>query len=337
MRLPADDLAEAGERLRTIAGSDFAGSVAVVTGGSGFVGRWLVETFAASGCGRVFLLTRNAAATRERAPHLETAAGVSVVEPYELPERCDFVIHAATDSAENLASNPRRFVEAIDLTSAALEFASRAEARRFLYISSGAVYGKQPPDMMFLNETFAGAPDLTDFRSAYGESKRAGELLCASYRNSGLHVTIARLFSVIGPLIPLGPKFAAGQFLEDVLHGRPVEVRGDGTPLRTYLYIADAAVWLWTMLLRGQNGRAYNAGSESPVSILDLARQAASLVSPALPVVVRGTPDADRPADRYVPSTQRAQRELDVAETIGWCAALRKTFEWYRSMDDPRF
>jgi dTDP-glucose 4,6-dehydratase len=281
-------------------------------------------------------VTRNAAALRESAPTIAADAAVSIVEPREVPERCDFVIHAATDSADNLASQPRRFVEAIDLTNAALEFATRAGAKRFLYISSGAVYGKQPPEPPLLEEDFSGAPDLTDSRSAYGESKRAGELLCASYKNAGTHVAIARLFSVIGPLIPLGPKFAAGQFLDDALHGRQIEVRGDGTPLRTYLYAADAAVWLWTILLRGENGRAYNAGSEAQVSILELAREAAALVSPVLPVALRGTPEAARAADRYVPSTQRARRELGLSETIGWRDALKKTFEWYRSTDDSR-
>lgn len=336
MRLPPGDLEEAGKRLRAIAGVDITGSVAVITGGSGFIGRWLVETFIAAGCGRVFLVTRNAAALCERVPYLATNSGVNIVESGELPERCDFVVHAATDSAENLASQPRRFVEAIDLTNGTLEFARRSGAQRFLYISSGAIYGKQPPGVMLVEEDFGGAPDLTDFRSAYGESKRAGELLCASYKNAGLHITIARLFSVIGPLIPLGSKFAAGQFLADALHGRPIEVRGDGTPLRTYFYAADVAVWLLTALLRGQNGRAYNIGSETPVSILDLAREAATLVSPVLPVVVRGTADAGRQPERYVPSTQRARRELGVSETIGWRDALRKTFEWYRSANDSR-
>ncbi len=335
MRLPPGDLEEAGKRVRAIASSDLGGTVAVVTGGSGFIGRWVVETFAAAGCGRVFLVTRDAAAVRRRVPHLAAVSSVKVVEPGELPERCDFVVHAATDSAENLASQPRRFVEAIDLTNSALEFASRAHASRFLYISSGAIYGRQPSDVMLLEEDFASAPDLTDFRSAYGESKRAGELLCASYKNAGLQVTIARLFSVIGPLLPLGSKFAAGQFLSDALHGRPIEVRGDGTPLRSYLYAADVAVWLLTVLIRGENGRAYNAGSETPVSILDLAREAATFVSPVLPVAVRGIAGAGRP-ERYVPSTQRARRELGVSETIGWREALRKTFEWYRSTDDSR-
>lgn len=336
MRLPAGDLEDAARRIRAAGGNDLDGSVAVVTGGSGFIGRWMVETFAALGSARVFLVTRDAAAVRERAPHLIAAPGVSIVEPDRMPARCDFMVHAATDSAENLAAHPRRFVEAIELTNDALEFAARANAKRFLYVSSGAVYGKQPDDVPLIDEDFAGAPDLTDRRSAYAESKRAGELLCAAYKSGSLNVAIARLFSVIGPLIPLGPKFAAGQFLDDALHGRAIEIRGDGTPLRSYLHAADAAVWLWTILLRGENGRAYNAGSESPVSIRQLADEAASLADSPLPVIVRTPPDPSRPVDRYVPSTERARRELGLGETIDWRTALKKTFEWYGSPDDPR-
>jgi dTDP-glucose 4,6-dehydratase len=342
MRLPAGDLDDGAKRLQRIAGGDLAGAKVVITGGSGFIGRWLVETFCEfdrlTGNGaRIIITTRDAAGVRARAPHLAEERAVTLVESdvSALEQQCDLVIHAATDSAENLATRePRRFVEAIDATSRALEFAARAGARRFLYISSGAVYAKQ--ETALIDETFAVAPDVAAPRSAYGESKRAGELLCALHKQGGLHVTIARLFSVIGPLIPLGPKFAAGQFLDDVLHRRSVGVRGDGTPLRSYLYAGDVATWLWTILLRGENGRAYNVGSETAVSIRELAQETAQLDEPAVPVIVHTAAVDARPVDRYVPSTQRARGELGLIESVDWRAALRKTFDWYRSLHDSR-
>src|SRR5213075_1098715 len=134
-------------------------------------------------------------------------------------------------------------------------------------------------------EGFRGSPDVLDPQPAYGETKRMGELLCFAYgKRFGIDVVAARGFAFLGPHLPLDRNFAAGNFLSNVLNGASIEVKGDGTALRSYLYAADLAVWLWTLLVRGAPGRAYNVGSEMAVSIAELAREAAMLAEPPLPV-----------------------------------------------------
>jgi dTDP-glucose 4,6-dehydratase len=110
--------------------------------------------------------------------------------------------------------------------------------------------------------------------SAYGEAKRLAEQWCVQHGlQHGMNISIARCFAFVGAGLPLDGHFAIGNFIADALAGRPVAVRGDGSPMRSYLYGADLAIWLMTCLLRGQHGRAYNVGSNQPLSIRELAQQ----------------------------------------------------------------
>jgi dTDP-glucose 4,6-dehydratase len=191
------------------------------------------------------------------------------------------------------------------------------------------VYGRQPADLERIREDFAGGPDPLDPRQAYAEGKRVAELLGAIYtRDAGLEIKIARLFAVVGPYLPLDRHFAIGNFIGDRIAGRSIAISGDGTPYRSYLYAADLAIWLWTILVRGVSARPYNVGSERAVSISDIARIVGDAVPPAAAVTTARVPRQDSPRERYVPDTSRAQSELGLAEWIGLEDAVRRTLDW---------
>jgi dTDP-glucose 4,6-dehydratase len=222
------------------------------------------------------------------------------------------------------------FTTIVEGTGRVLEFARRHGTGKLLLTSSGAVYGRQPSEITHLAEEYAGGPDTADPKSVYGEGKRSAELLCSLYSaNHGIECKISRCFAFVGPHLPLDIHFAIGNFIRDVMHGGPVQVNGDGTPYRSYLYAADLAVWLWTILFQGASCRPYNVGSEHGLSIAELARKVAEALNPAVPVRIAEPAVPGKEAARYVPSTKRAQQELGLREHVPLPEAIRRTAAWY--------
>jgi UDP-glucuronate decarboxylase len=317
-----------------------AGKRIFMTGGTGFIGRWMLEALVDAerrmGLGITMkVLTRDQAAFRAKAPHLFAHPGIELItgdvlklehdgEPY------DYVIHAATDASAALNENDplRMFDTIVSGSRRALDFALAADADRFFFLSSGAVYGAQPWEEEHVAEGYTGGPDLVSHRSAYAEGKRAAEMLCVLYgRQYGLNIVNARIFALLGPLLSLDIHFAAGNFIRDAIAGRKVIVEGAGTAVRSYLYAADLTIWLWAILIRAAPGAVYNVGSEEAVSIADLAERTARLLGDG-GFEVLGKPDAGWNPGRYVPSTALIQGELGLSTTVGLDEAIRRTAIW---------
>lgn len=323
--------------------TELRGERIFLTGGTGFFGCWLLESFLwandrLSLNSQVTVLSRSPNAFRTKAPHLAGHAAVSVMQgdirTFAFPAgtfAC--VIHAANESSARLnAEAPLQMLETIvEGTRRTLEFAKAAGTRNFLLTSSGAIYGKQPEQITHIPEEYSGAPDPLAPQSAYGEGKRLAEHLCALYADTRLQPKIARGFAFVGPYLPLDIHFAIGNFIRDALNGGPILVKGDGTPRRSYLYAADLAVWLWTILLRGHPGRPYNVGSEKSLSIAETARSVARCISPEIPVEIRGVANPNSPVEQYIPSTQRARAELNLHDGLDLTEKILRTLNWHRS------
>jgi nucleoside-diphosphate-sugar epimerase len=307
-----------------------SGARIFMTGGTGFIGRWMLEALARSGVeAEVTLLSRDPDGFATRAPHLAARFRLIAGDAISFTAPAgDYthVIHAATDASAALnASDPRRMFDTIvHGTRQALDLAAERRAR-FLFLSSGAVYGAQPPHVTHVAEDWRGGPDPCDPLSAYGEGKRAAEMLCAIYaKQFGLEVVNARIFALLGPLLSLDTHFAAGNFIRDAMRGRTIRVVGSGEAVRSYLYAADVAVWLWTLLIAGKSGTVCNMGSEEAVSIAELAHRTATLLG-GPGVEILGKPDPGWNPGRYVPSTVRARTELGVTATVNLDDAIRRT------------
>lgn len=280
-----------------------------------------------------------------RASHAELLRGLNVrfhegdiLRPETLPRDGDFthVLHAATDSTNGLTlSAAARFAQIVEGSRHVFDMMVRLGVRRVLLTSSGGAYGAQPAGLARVPEDYTGMPDPLNPQNAYSVGKRMVEHLGALYADQhGLEPVIARCFAFVGEDLPLDAHFAIGNFMRDALEGKDITVSGDGTAIRSYLDQRDLAHWLSVVLLEGQPLRAYNVGSDSAISIVELARVIARLGgSQSCEVRVQCKPEASQSAqrNRYVPDVSRAREELGLHVQIGLEAAIEYALARHRA------
>lgn len=289
-----------------------------ITGGTGFVGRSLLDNLASIAPQiwpdlQVEVLSRDPSIFLSRYPQYANHRWLSIVEGSldRLPEGGGYtdLIHGAADThwkGDDLAW----LEQLVDGTRQILAFAQRAKVQRLVFLSSGAVYAPRPDDSP-LAEDQPQAPLTTDISKLYGHGKRMAETLCALYSAQyGVPSVIARCFAIVSEHVPLNGPYAVGNFLRDALDPRrpAIVVRGSGASVRTYIDGRDMARWLLAMLDHGTPGTAYNIGGDQPITTLALAEMVARIVSPSKPVQMERQVEMLSQSDRsvYVPSLQRA-------------------------------
>lgn len=302
------------------------GASLFISGGTGWFGRWLLEAIAHANARlgadiRVTALSRNPAAFARHAPHLAANPAIRFhvgdVRNFEFPQgRFSHFIHAATTSAHETFNGEHplsKFDTLVSGTRHVLEFAARAGAEHFLFTSSGAAYG---PSLLGrpLREDDPYAPDTMDPHSALGQAKRAAEFLCSAYaREHGWQMSVARCFAFVGPFMPLDIHYAIGNFMSSAMRGEAIVVKGDGLPVRSYLYMGDLAVWLLALLQRGGEPSVFNVGSDEGISIGELAHLVRDRAAPGVDVKILGKTDVNvgNPArNLYLPDIGRARAIL---------------------------
>lgn len=277
----------------------FNNKTILITGGTGFFGRWLLQILCTLIKEKkfnigIYVLSRNPekflAANRncsfDRLFHFISGD----VTSFKLPDiKIDYLIHMATTAASETFHGEDQ-LQKLDLlykgTRNTLEQAIRAGVKKVLFTSSGVVYG--PSNGVVFTEEMLQAPKTTMVSSALGEGKRLAEYLVGYYGHKGaFEYSIARCFSFFGPFLPLDIHYAIGNFVNDALNKDEITVKGTGHELRSYLYIADAWVWLLKLLAHADN-EIYNVGSSNPISIGDLASQVRDTLAPEKQVRLLG-------------------------------------------------
>lgn len=306
----------------------------LLTGGTGFFGTSLLRYIHELGvkAPRLTIVSRNPIRFVTKNPELADLADwvqADVLSYDTLPtnKRFTHILHAAADyTVSPKLSSLQHYTQIIDGTRNILKLAVATGATRFLFTSSGAVYGPQPTTIEEIPETYTGTPESLNPLNAYALAKQAAEHLCVQYQEIyGLNTVIARCFTFIGRDMPLNAPFAIGNFLKDALWGDEISIHSDGSAIRSYLDQHDLAAWLLTILDRGKSNRVYNVGSDQSISIKQLAITVRDLISPGKPVTIHEKSNLIETIRlRYVPDISRAKNELGLNITISLNEAITR-------------
>lgn len=215
----------------------------------------------------------------------------------------------------------------------------KGDIKGLLFFSSSEIYGDPTEDNIPTPETYRGNVSCTGPRACYDESKRFGETLCVNFaRVYNLPIKIARPFNNYGPGLKITDGRVIPDLANDILNGRDITLLSQGSPTRTFCYIADAIAGYIKVLIKGKNAQSYNIGVEKPeISILDLANKMKTIAEEILSykgrVIYKRSHDKDYLTDnpnRRAPQISKAKEELGYTPGISLDEGLTNTLIWYQ-------
>jgi UDP-glucuronate decarboxylase len=334
-----------------------AGRKLLITGGAGFLGHYLVQSalyWNRKRSGAPIDVTVFDSYIRGVPDWLKQLEGDpnlhlekhNLAEPLPaLMGEYQYIIHAASIASPTYyRKDPIGTMDAnVNGLRNLLDYArTRMNARKtfqgFLFYSSSEIYGDPSPENIPTPESYRGLVSCTGPRACYDEAKRYGETLCVNFAGqAGVPVKVARPFNNYGPGLKITDRRVLPDYARDVLHGRDIVMLSDGSPKRTFCYVADAVCGYYKILVNGRPGEAYNIGIERPeISMLDLAGKIVSAARELFGyqgmVVSQKSADKDYLLDnpnRRCPVIDKARRELGYDPRIQLEDGLRRTLLWY--------
>ncbi|RMH43294.1 MAG: NAD-dependent epimerase/dehydratase family protein [Deltaproteobacteria bacterium] len=243
----------------------------------------------------------------------------------------DAVCHlAALAGVRPSLRDPRRYVRVnLEGTLSVFEACRAAGVRRVAFASSSSVYGKRAAGRAFREDDPCLEP-----ASPYGATKRAGELLCSTYRDLyGLGVSALRFFTVYGPR--QRPDMMVHKLLRAVVTGEPVPVYGDGTSARDYTFIDDIVAGTIAAVERVQPGafEIYNLGGHETTTLADLVATVERVTGHPVPIDRQPMQPGDVPLT--FADVTKAARDLDYAPTTDVATGIARYWEWFRGRPMP--
>lgn len=361
IRTAADVVASDLEHLVTVLEpelSEMAGGRLLITGGAGFLGYYLVQVPLAWNDRHpdraidVVVYDNYWRGVPEWLTGLAGRDDLEVVEHdmrFPLPDdpgTFDWIIHAAGIASpqfyrahpiETMDANINGLRALLDLAEA--QATSGHPVRGFLFYSSSEIYGDPVAAAIPTPETYRGNVSCTGPRACYDESKRYGETLCVNFAQArGVPTKIARPFNNFGPGMKIHDGRVIADFCRSAVEGTDMVMFSDGSPTRTFCYVADAIAGYYKVLVDGEPGEPYNVGTDGPEITM---RQLAEIVS-GVGVALFGyegrvefgeSPEGavymeDNP-NRRCPDITKARTGLGYEPAFDIEEGVRRTLLWY--------
>jgi nucleoside-diphosphate-sugar epimerase len=341
-----------------------AGKRIVITGGAGFLGYYLVQTLLhwnKTTAGKPIAISVYDNFSRGTPSWLSVLAGDTNLElvrhdiTHELPQDFgpfEYIIHAASIASpifyrlhpiETMDANVDGLRRLLDWMLEQKETSTPVQG--LLFFSTSEIYGDPTPENIPTKETYRGNVSCTGPRACYDESKRYGETLCVNFAQvHDLPIRIARPFNNYGPGLKINDGRALPDFVGNVLADSDIVLFSDGSPTRTFCYVADAVVGYLKILIRGRNGEAYNIGTDDDeISMRHLAELVAESAKDLLDysgcVVFETSSDSEYLSDnpyRRCPVIEKARTELGYDPGIGLQEGINRSLIWYRENSEAQ-
>ncbi len=309
-----------------------------LTGGTGFFGIWILEFIHWANSTKklnlkVKVLSRNPQGFIEKFPYLKNEhidfvqgdlAKADIIQNKLNVEPYNYFIHAGADvNKEKTKISQQNKEDFTRGTESILDFASKCGCKRFLFISSGAIYGE--------NKTITPVVENEDFEKkltgAYSQGKYYSEkVLLEAQKSISFNILGARCFSFIGPYVPQNGTFVAGDFIKNALQNEDIVIHSDGSSIRSYMYMSDLVTWLFSILLRGESGEFYNVGSDEAISIKDLSEIFRK--NNSLKVIINS--ESSQKSSYYVPNINKCKEKLNLKLNYNNKSAVLKTLNYYK-------
>jgi dTDP-glucose 4,6-dehydratase len=289
----------------------------LIIGGSGFIGKSIIDAYQRGNLRRwdindIVILSRNSTALK-KIFSLKSNSKIKLINcdisECEQIENADLIIHAAASTnAKKYLDNPNdEYINNLKNVNNYIKLAKKFHKNsKILFLSSGAVYGKQNIKIKRIPEDYKNNEAINNLainKILYAKSKIESENSFIKLAENDFNVAIARCFSFIGPFLPRDQHFAIGNFINDGMIGNNIKVKATTHVIRSYMFSDDLVDWLIQILEYSSNQcPIFNVGSKDEIEIKDLAKLIAKKFNVEIEIKKRNK----YPIDIYVPCINKA-------------------------------
>ena len=303
----------------------------LITGGAGFIGSHLCESFLNQGHEVLCMDNYSTGATENIAPFLNNPRfrfiDHNVSRYIEVEEPLDYILHFAS---------PASPVDYLELPIPTLKIDALgthntlglAKAKNAIYLlaSTSEVYGD--PLVRPQSEEYWGNVNPIGPRGVYDEAKRFAEAITMAYhRYHGLNTRIVRIFNTYGPRMRMRDGRVVPNFIAQALTGEPLTVYGQGEQTRSFQYVDDLVAGIQKLLQSNEN-LPVNIGNPHEMTVLEFAKKIIEITGSKSAIVYKPLPQDD-PQVRQ-PDITKAKRVLGWEPKVGLEQGLARTIEYFR-------